>query len=264
MPRIRGVRISASSTLLGRLPSITRCGTTCSAVPSAPPPPRSCRTRAPAPGRTRWTRGCRGGPRAGSASPNPIRSTGIKWSPGGSAGRSCAGRWCQARPSRPPRCRKTPAPGQRDVLAVGLHRELLQVGGEALQVLLVRHHAVGLRSRRSRGTRAPAGPSAPAGSARAGRCGSARPSRGIRPASRRSARARSRPSWTGRWPIPSSTGRLPSPRSRTCWPYRCRTRPPAPRWWTPRRNAWPRRPRSPARRRSSHAPRWRWSASPAC
>ena len=34
---------------------------------------------------------------------------------------------------------------ERDVLAVRLHRELLQVGGEALQVLVVRHHADGLR-----------------------------------------------------------------------------------------------------------------------
>ncbi len=36
------------------------------------------------------------------------------------------------------------APVERDVLAVRLHRQLLEVGGKALEVLLVGHHAVGL------------------------------------------------------------------------------------------------------------------------
>ena len=137
-------------------------------------------------------------------------------------------------------------PGQRDVLAVGLHGQLLQVGREPLEVLLVRHDAVGLAARRSRGTRAPAGPSAPAGSAPAARCGSARPSRGTRPASRRTPPGRAPPWSTARSRSPSSTGRRPSPRTRTCSPCRCRTRPPARRWSIPPRSAWPPRPRPPS------------------
>ena len=108
------------------------------------------------------------------------------------------------------------------MLAVRLHRELLQVGGEALEVLLVGHHADrggpeevhvpdGEQAHQHREVLAPAG-----------RCGSARPSRGTRPASRRTAPGPPPPSSTGRWPSPSSTARRPSPRSRTC--SRCRSR----------------------------------------
>src|SRR5207244_2347259 len=35
---------------------------------------------------------------------------------------------------------------ERDVLAIRFHRELLQIGGKALQVLLVRQHRDGLRA----------------------------------------------------------------------------------------------------------------------
>ena len=46
-------------------------------------------------------------------------------------------------------------PVERDVLAVGLHGQLLQVGGEPLQVLLVGHHAV--RSAAPKKSRVPDG-----------------------------------------------------------------------------------------------------------
>ena len=109
------------------------------------------------------------------------------------------------------------------MLAVALHRQLLEVGREALQVLVVRQHRDRLRAEEIVVPDASAGPSAPAGSARTARCGSARPSRGSRRASRGSSPGRSRSSSTGRSPSPSSSGRRPSPRSRTCWRCRCRT-----------------------------------------
>ena len=80
---------------------------------------------------------------------------------------------------------------ERDVLAVGLHRQLLEVGREALEVLLVGHHADGLGAEEVRVPDARACPSASAGSARTARSGSARRPRGSRPASRGSARGRS-------------------------------------------------------------------------
>ena len=68
----------------------------------------------------------------------------------------------------PVRARLTPVDGaglvvdvralDRDVLAVRLHRQLLQVGREPLQVLLVGHHARRSARRRSRRTRPRAGP----------------------------------------------------------------------------------------------------------
>ena len=66
----------------------------------------------------------------------------------------------------------------RDVLAVRLHRELLQVRGEALQVLLVGHDADGLRVEEVAVPDARAAHEHAAGSARAAPSGSARPSRG--------------------------------------------------------------------------------------
>ena len=57
---------------------------------------------------------------------------------------------------------------QGDVLAVGLHGQLLQVGREPHQVLVVGQHRLGLRAEEVRRTRRSAGPSAPAGSARSG------------------------------------------------------------------------------------------------
>ena len=213
--------------MLGRLPSITRCGTT-----------RSARALG-----ADLVRGLAEGERLGLG--EDVRGEDVvvvaerverlreadevdrdrARCPGGSAGRSCAGRWCPARPSRPRRSRsRRRCAVERHVLAVGLHRELLQVGGEPLQVLVVGHHAEGLGAEEVRRTRPRAARAAPAGSARAARCGSARPSRGTRRAARRSAPGRSRASSTARSPSPSSSDRRPSPRSRTCWRCRCRRR----------------------------------------
>ena len=123
------------------------------------------------------------------------------------------------------------------MLAVALHRELLEVGGEPLQVLVVGQHRDGLGAEEVGVPDGRAAPSAPAGSARTAPCGSARPSRGSRPASRGTAPARSRAWSRGRSPSPSSSGRRPSPRTRTCWPCRCRTSPPRRRWSRRRRSA---------------------------
>ena len=75
-------------------------------------------------------------------------------------------------------------PVERDALAVRLHRQLLQVGREALQVLVVRQHGDGLRAEEVAVPDAEQAHAAPAGSARTARCGSARPSRGSRRAAR--------------------------------------------------------------------------------
>ena len=65
---------------------------------------------------------------------------------------------------------------ERDVLAVGLHGELLEVGGEALQVLLVGQDGRGLGVEEVGVPDGEAGPGARGGFARTARCGSARPS----------------------------------------------------------------------------------------
>ena len=85
----------------------------------------------------------------------------------------------------------------------------------------------------------PSSPAAPAGSAGAACAGSARPWPGSPRASRGSRRGRSRSSGSARLRSPSSSGRRPSPRTRTCWRCRSRRRPPARRWWTRRRSASP-------------------------
>ena len=126
---------------------------------------------------------------------------------------------------------------ERHVLAVRLHRELLEVGGEALEVLLVGHHADCLRveevpvpdreqphqdrqvSLERRGSEVDVH------LVEAGQ--HARGTRRVRP------RASSR----GRSPSPSSSDRRPSPRSRTCCRCRCRTSTPPRRSWRRRRNA---------------------------
>ncbi len=110
-----------------------------------------------------------------------------------------------------------------DVLSVGLHRQLLKVGGEAVQVLVVGEDAAGLGAEE---VAVPDGQQAHQhrqvrGHRRAR--GSARPSRGSRPASRRSGPGRSPASSRGRSPSPSSSGPPPTPRSRTCCRCRCRT-----------------------------------------
>ena len=74
--------------------------------------------------------------------------------PGGSAGRSCAGRSCPARPSTPGRSRSRRAsPSSVTDLPLRLHRQLLEVGREPLQVLVVGQHGDRRRRRRSRRTR---------------------------------------------------------------------------------------------------------------
>ena len=71
-----------------------------------------------------------------------------------------------------------------------------------------------------------------------GRCENARPWRESRRASRGNCPARWPASATGRWPNRTSSGRRPNPRIRTCWPYRCRTWTPRPRWSRRPRSAW--------------------------
>ncbi len=139
-----------------------------------------------------------------------------------------------------------PRPVEPDRLAVRLHVQLLEVGGEARELLAVRQHRVGLEAEARSRTRRRAAPSAPAGSARAAPAGSARPSPGSPRAAPGSRPGRSPPSATARSRSPSSSGRRPSPRSRTCWRGRCRTRGPCPRSWRPRRSGARRRPRRPA------------------
>ena len=136
-------------------------------------------------------------------------------------------------------------PFERDMLAVAFHRQLLQISGEALQVLLVGQHRHGLRTEEIVVPDRQQRPSAPAGCARTVRCGNAHPSRESRPAWRGNCPGRWRAWSTGRWPNPSNSARRPNPRTRTCWPYRCRTSPPLPRWSRPRQNVW----RRPFRRR---------------
>ena len=62
-------------------------------------------------------------------------------------------------PDKSGRCRSSPClPVERDVLAVALHRQLLEIGGKPFQVLFVGQHRHGLRTEESRCTRRPAGP----------------------------------------------------------------------------------------------------------
>ena len=126
----------------------------------------------------------------------------------------------------------------RHVLAVALHGELLEIGGKALEILLVGQHGDGLGAEEVRVPHADAGPSAPADCVRTAPSGNARPSRGSRPAWRGNCPGRS-PAWSrGRWPSPSNSGRRPNPRSRTCWRCRCRISRLPLRWSTRRQSAW--------------------------
>ena len=122
-----------------------------------------------------------------------------------------------------------------DALAVGLHGQLLEVRREPVQQLGVGQDGVGLGAEEV-GVPDVEQPHQGRHVARRARwCGSARPSRGTRPAARRTGRARSPPPARCRSRSPSSSGRRPSPRSRTRWPGRCRTPPPCrARWRRPR------------------------------
>ena len=154
-----------------------------------------------------------------------------------------------------------PVPSHR--LAVGLHGQLLQVGRKAGQALAVGQDGVGLgpeevgvpdvqhplEDRAGWPRRAPR-------RSDGRRCG-------IRPACRRTRPGRWPPSARTRWPSRRSSDRRPSPRSRTCWRGRSRSRRPRPRWWTRRRSDGPRpRRRSRVRRAARPGPPGRWSASP--
>ena len=134
---------------------------------------------------------------------------------------------------------------ERDVLAVRLHHELLEVRGEPRQVLLVREHGMGLGAEEVAVPDAQETHEAAAGWRRAAPRRSAGRPRGSRRACPRRHRARSRASSRARSRSPSSTGHRPSPRSRTRSPGRSRTPRPPRGWSTPR----PRAARSRSRRR---------------
>ena len=112
---------------------------------------------------------------------------------------------------------------QRDVLAVRLHGELLEVGGEALEVLLVGQHGDGLRVEEV---------GVPEGE-QAEQHGQILLERGSPEVDVHGVEAgehvaevlagRWRSWWRGRWRSPWSSGRRPSPRSRTCFRCRCRS-----------------------------------------
>ena len=133
-----------------------------------------------------------------------------------------------------------------DALAVALHLELLQVGRQPLQALLVRQHRVRVGAEHARVPDAEQRRARSARCVRAARCGSARPSRARRRASARSGRSRRRARSAGRSTTTASSGRRPSPRTRTCSPARCRTPAPPLRWSRWRRSAW-RPPLRPSR-----------------
>ena len=142
------------------------------------------------------------------------------------------------------------SPSQRHRLAVALHAQLLQVGGEAGQVLAVGQHRLGL------GAEEVDVPDRDQPEQRPGRFrsnGAVRKcsSMAWKPASisPELLAARWRPSATARSPSRTSSGRRPSPRTRTCSRCRCRTRRPSRRWWTRRRSAWRPRCSSPSRAR---------------
>ncbi len=131
-------------------------------------------------------------------------------------------------------------PIERDVFAVALHRQLLQVGRESFQVLLVGQNRRRCARRGNRCSRSTADPSAPADFSRTARCENVRPFRESPRASRGNYPGRWPASSRGRWPNPSSNVRPPSPRTQTCWPYQCRTRIPFRHWSRPPRNVSPR------------------------
>jgi hypothetical protein len=72
-----------------------------------------------------------------------MKSHGTSASPGGGAGRTRAARSCPAGPRRSGPSAVDRPPLEVDALAVALHVELLQVRGEAREVLVVRQHGDG-------------------------------------------------------------------------------------------------------------------------
>ena len=135
------------------------------------------------------------------------------------------------------------------MLAVALHRQLLQIGREALQILLVGQDGDGLRAEEI-GVPERQQPHQHRQVLLERRGAEVLVHlHGSRRACRGSCPGRSRSSSTGRSPNPSNSGRRPSPRTRTCSPCRCRTSPPRRRWSKRRRNAW--RPLSRRRQTAS-------------
>ena len=154
-------------------------------------------------------------------------------------------------------------PVERDVLAVALHRQLLQIGREALQVLLVGQDRHGLRAEEI---------VVPDGQQPHEHRQVALERRGaemlvhlveaiehgaevIRPDGQHGRKADGR--------IHRIAAARPSPRTRTCWPCRCRTRTPLRHWSKRPQNAWP-RPfiAAQALEQTSRARCGRWSSSP--
>ena len=111
-----------------------------------------------------------------------------------------------------------------DALAVALHVELLQIGGQAQQVLVVGQHRVALRAEEIRIPDAEQPERERQVARRSAPSGSARPSGARRRGTARSGRSRWRWRWAGRSTTTASSGRRPSPRTRTCWRDRCRSR----------------------------------------
>ena len=140
-----------------------------------------------------------------------------------------------------------------DALAVALHVELLQIGRQPLQVLVVRQHRVRLGAEEVGVPDAEQAEHDRQRSARAARCGSARPSRARRRAAARSGRSRRRARSAGRSTTTASSGRRPSPRTRTCSPARCRTSATSRRRWSRRRRSAWRPPRRPSRAPRNHS-----------
>ena len=142
---------------------------------------------------------------------------------------------------------------QRHMLAVALHGELLEIGGKALQILLVGQHGDGLGAEEI---------VVPDGEQTHQHRQVALERRGAEMLVHfMEAVAAWRGNCPGRWPAwsrdrspsPSSSARRPNPRSRTCWPCRCRTSPPPRHWSRRRRNVWRWPLRSPFRPASSQS-----------
>ena len=134
-------------------------------------------------------------------------------------------------------------PVEGDVFAVAFHRQLLEIGREALEILFVGEHRDSLRAEE---VVVPQGQQAhqhrqvllERGGAKmlihlveTGEQGAPEVIRSDGEHGGQSDRRVHR----------EYGARRPNPRIRTCWPCRCRTRPPFPRWSKRRRNVW-RRP----------------------
>ena len=150
------------------------------------PPRASCRTPALRPARTRW-RAARRGARPSGLSVSRERDEVARDEP-----RALVDQLIEGVLAVGARLAPVDRAGvvrdlvavERHVLAVALHRQLLEVGGEALEVLLVRQHRDRLRAEEVGVPDAEQPHQHRQVPREAARCGSARPSRGSRRASR--------------------------------------------------------------------------------